>query len=147
MLASFRPKSTPAHRLSRFVTKEALARLLKIKVEQIYRIERWRHILYVHATGMSRFVSYADLPPILGVESPAGLDFAFWKRRLANKKEKYAPHFWVDFYAEKFRKAISVVQLFEWGKLLGAIKLMLSAIELESLRQVYAQEKYLLEHF
>jgi hypothetical protein len=147
MLASFRPKSTPAHRLSRFVTKEAVARLLKIAAEQIYRIERWRHILYVHAQGMSRFVSYADLPPILGVESPAALDFAFWKRRMARKQEQHAPNFWVGFYAEKFQKAVSVPELFEWGKLVGAIKFVLSAIELESLRNVYAQEKHLLEHF
>lgn len=147
MLASFRPKSTPRHRLSRFVTKEAIARLLKIAVEQIYRIECWAHILYVHARGMSRFVSYADFPPVVGVESPSGLDFGYWKRRRMNQKQRFAPDFWVDFYAEKFRKAISVVQLFDWGKLVGEIKLMLSAIDLESLRKVYAQEKYLLEHF
>jgi hypothetical protein len=71
---------------------------------------------------VSRFVSYADLPPILGVESPAGLDFAFWKRRLARKKEQYAPYFWVDFYADKFHQAVSVHELFEWGKLVGVIK-------------------------
>jgi hypothetical protein len=147
MLASFRPKSTPRHRLSRFVTKEAIARLLKIEVEQIYRFECWAHILYVHAQGMSRFVSYADFPPVLGVESPSGLDFGYWKRRMASLKERFAPDFWVDFYAQRFHKAVSVAELLEWGELVGAIKLMLSAIALESLRKVYAQEKYLLEHF
>lgn len=147
MLASFRPKSTPRHRLSRFVTKEAIARLLKIAVEQIYRFECWAHILYVHAQGMSRFVSYADFPPVVGVESPSGLDFGYWKRRMASLKERYAPDFWVDFYAVKFREAVSVAELLEWGELVGAIKLMLSAIALESLRKVYVQEKHLLEHF
>jgi hypothetical protein len=147
MLASFRPKSTPRHRLSRFVTKEAIARLLKIKIEQIYRFEFWAHILYVHAQGMSRFVSYADFPPVVGVESPSGLDFAYWKRRMASQKEIQAPNFWVDFYGDKFREAVSVVELLEWGELVGVVKLMLSAIGLESLRKVYAQEKYLLEHF
>ncbi|WP_293331327.1 hypothetical protein [Microcoleus sp. CAWBG58] len=147
MLASFRPKSTPRHRLSRFVTKEAIARLLKIAVEQIYRFECWAHILYVHAQGMSRFVSYADFGPVVGVESPSGLDFGYWKRRMASQKQRYAPDFWVDFYAEKFREAVSVAELLEWGELVGAIKLMLSAIALESLRKVYAQEKHLLEHF
>ncbi|MEG5001704.1 hypothetical protein [Microcoleus sp. B4-D4] len=147
MLASFRPKSTPRHRLSRFVTKEAIARLLKIKIEQIYRFECWAHILYVHAKGMSRFVSYADFPPVLGVESPSGLDFGYWKRRIASQKERNAPDFWVDFYAEKFHKAVSVAELFEWGEMVGVIKLMLSRIAVESLRKVYAQEKSLLEHF
>ncbi|MEG4839488.1 hypothetical protein QUB24_15340 [Microcoleus sp. B9-D4] len=147
MLASFRPKSTPRHRLSRFVTKEAIARLLKIKVEQIYRFECWAHILYVHAKGMSRFVSYADFPPVLGVESPSGLDFGYWKRRIASQKERHAPDFWVDFYADRFHQAVSVVELFEWGEMVGVIKLMLGAIGLESLRKVYAQEKSLLEHF
>ncbi|PSB26357.1 hypothetical protein C7B69_11735 [filamentous cyanobacterium Phorm 46] len=147
MLASFRPKSTPRHRLSRFVTKEAIARLLKIKIEQIYRFECWAHILYVHAKGMSRFVSYADFPPVVGVESPSGLDFGYWKRRMASQKQRHAPDFWVDFYAEKFHKAVSVAELFEWGKMVGLIKLMLSRIALESLRKVYAQEKSLLEHF
>ncbi len=147
MLASFRPKSTPRHRLSRFVTKEAIARLLKIAVEQIYRFECWAHILYVHAQGMSRFVSYADFPPVVGVESPSGLDFGYWKRRMASLKERYAPDFWVDFYAERFREAVSVAELLEWGELVGVVKLMLGAIGLESLRKVYAQEKSLLEHF
>ena len=147
MLASFRPKSTPRHRLSRFVTKEAIARLLKIKVEQIYRFECWAHILYVHAQGMSRFVSYADFPPVVGVESPSGLDFGYWKRRMASQKERYAPDFWVDFYGDKFHQAVSVAELLEWGELVGVVKLMLGAIGLESLRKVYAQEKYLLEHF
>ena len=147
MVANFSPKSTPVHPLSRFATKEAIARLLKIKVEQIYRIERWRHILYVHAQGMSRFVSYADLPPILGVESPKGVDFGYWKRRMASKKQRNAPDFWVDFYAEKFHQAVSVPELFDWGKLVGLIKFMLPQISVESLRNVYAQEKYVLEHF
>lgn len=101
----------------------------------------------MHAQGMSRFVSYADLPPILGVESPKGLDFGYWKRRMASLKERFAPDFWVDFYGDKFHQAVSVAELLEWGELVGAIKLMLSAIALESLRKVYAQEKHLLEHF
>ncbi|MEG3959127.1 hypothetical protein [Microcoleus sp. herbarium2] len=147
MLTKFSRKSTPRHRLSRFVTKEAIARLLKIKVEQIYRFECWAHILYVHAKGMSRFVSYADFPPVLGVESPSGLDFGYWKRRWASQKERHAPDFWVDFYGARFQKAVSVSELLEWGELVGVIKLMLSAIVLESLRKVYAQEKSLLEHF
>lgn len=147
MLTKFSRKSTPRNKLSRFVTKEAIARLLKIKVEQIYRFECWAHILYVHAEGMSRFVSYGDFPPVVGVEAPSGLDFGYWKRRMASLKERYAPDFWVDFYADKFREAVSVAELLEWGELVGVIKLMLSAIALESLRKVYAQEKHLLEHF
>ncbi|MGB8688895.1 MAG: hypothetical protein WCD53_16375, partial [Microcoleus sp.] len=92
-------------------------------------------------------VSYADFPPVLGVESPSGLDFGYWKRRMASLKERYAPDFWVDFYGDKFREAVSVSELLEWGELVGVVKWMLSAIGLESLRKVYAQEKSLLENF
>jgi hypothetical protein len=53
----------------------------------------------------------------------------------------------VDFYADRFQKAVCVSELLEWGELVGVIKLMLGAIGLESLRKVYAQEKSLLEHF
>jgi hypothetical protein len=133
--------------LSQFATKESIARLLKINVEQIYRIERWWHILYVHAQGMSRFVSYADLPPILRVESPKSLDFGYWKRRRISKKERNAPDFWVDFYGQKFHQAVSVPELFDRGRLVGVIKFMLPKIAVESLRNVCAQEKYVLEHF
>jgi hypothetical protein len=66
---------------------------------------------------------------------------------MASLKERYAPNFWVDFYADKFHKAVSVAEFLEWGELVGVVKLMLSAIGLESLRKVYAQEKSLLEHF
>jgi hypothetical protein len=81
------------------------------------------------------------------VESPSGLDFGYWKRRWASQKQRHAPDFWVDFYADRFHKAVSVSELLEWGELVGVIKLMLGAIGLESLRKVYAQEKSLLEHF
>jgi hypothetical protein len=101
----------------------------------------------VHAKGMSRFVSYADFPPVLGVESPSGLDFGYWKRRIASQKERHAPDFWVDFYADRFHKAVCVSELLEWGELVGVIKFMLRSIAVESLRKVYAQEKSLLEHF
>ncbi|MEG3846563.1 hypothetical protein QT972_14125 [Microcoleus sp. herbarium7] len=92
-------------------------------------------------------MSYADFPPVVGVESPSGLDFGYWKRRMASRKQRSAPDFWVDFYADRFQKAVSVAELLEWGELVGAVKFMLGAIGLESLRKVYAQEKYLLEHF
>jgi hypothetical protein len=66
-------------------------------LQMAYRLGKskvFANLCYVHAQGMSRFVSYADFPPVV-----------------------------------------------------GAIKLMLSAIDLELLRKVYGQEKSLLEHF
>jgi hypothetical protein len=114
--------------------------------------DRYLHWVRDRSAGWARFAARSEqlrslFPPVLGVESPSGLDFGYWKRRRMNQKQRFAPNFWVDFYAEKFRKVISVVQLFDWGKLVGELKLMLSAIDLESLRKIYAQEKYLLEHF
>jgi hypothetical protein len=53
--------------LSRFVTKEAVAKVLKVKPEQIREIRCWAYVIHVVGVGLSRFVSYADMPPILGV--------------------------------------------------------------------------------
>ena len=58
-------KSAILHPLVRFVTEETVALLLNLELEEIYRIDCWRHVVYVHGKGVSKFVSYADFPPIL----------------------------------------------------------------------------------
>lgn len=69
-------KSPVLHPLARFVTEETIALLFEIKPEEIYRIECCRYVVYVYAKGISRFVSYADFPPILNVASPTSQDFS-----------------------------------------------------------------------
>jgi hypothetical protein len=61
-------KSSVLHPLVRFVTEETAAMLFNLKPDEIYRIDCWQHVVYVHGKGVSKFVSYADFPPILGVE-------------------------------------------------------------------------------
>src|SRR6476469_581794 len=78
------------HPLERFVTEETVALLFNISAEEIYRIECCRYMVYVHAKGISRFVSYADFPPIVGVNAIAPQDFGRWYKRW---KSKQAPAF------------------------------------------------------
>ena len=101
-------------------------------------------MVYVHAKGISRFVSYADFPPIVGVNEPAPQDFGRWYKRW---KSKQAPAFWTKFYTYKFKKAVSVDRLLEWGQLVAAVKSVISGAALQQLRDVYAQEKDLMEKF
>ena len=57
--------------------------MFNIQPEDIYVVECWRYIVYVHAKGVSKFVSYADFPPIVGVTPPSKVDIIKWRRRLA----------------------------------------------------------------
>ncbi|HEY9709309.1 MAG TPA: hypothetical protein V6D48_13985, partial [Oculatellaceae cyanobacterium] len=102
MISSSQPESKAVHHLARFVTKEAIALLLNLKPQKIYRIDCWRHVIHVVGKGVSTFVSYADLPPILGVEPPSPKDILCWRKRWKKNKNK-APKFWVNFYAKKFQ--------------------------------------------
>ncbi|MBC6434633.1 hypothetical protein FM036_30565 [Nostoc sp. HG1] len=137
-------KSPILHPLARFVTEETVALLFNISVEDIYRIECCRHMVYVHAKGISRFVSYADFPPIVGVNPIALQDFGRWYKRW---KSKLAPVFWTKFYTHKFKEAVSVDSLLEWGLLVAKVKSAISGARLQQLRDVYAQEKDLMENF
>lgn len=80
MLPTEQRNSNSLHRLARFVTQTA-AMMFNLEAEEIYQVERWANIVYVHGKGVSRFVSYADFPPVLGVASPSDQDFAFWRQR------------------------------------------------------------------
>ena len=137
-------KSPILHPLARFVTEETVALLFNIAVDDIYRIECCRYMVYVHAKGISRFVSYADFPPIVGVNAIALQDFGRWYKRW---KSKLAPVFWTKFYTHKLRDAVSVDRLLEWGLLVAKVKSAMSGAALQLLRDVYAAEKDLMENF
>lgn len=137
-------KSPILHPLARFVTEETVALLFNIAVDEIYRIECCRYMVYVHAKGISRFVSYADFPPIVGVNAIALQDFGRWYKRW---KSKLAPVFWTKFYTRKFQDAVSVDRLLEWGMLVAKLKSAISGAGLQQLRDIYAAEKDLMEKF
>jgi len=143
MILTPQAEAKSIHPLARFVTTEAIALLLKLKPEDIYRIDCWRHVIHVVGKGVSTFVSYADLPPILGVESPDDRDFIRWRKRW-QQHNKQAPEFWVEFYKHKFRQALCVAELYNWGQIVGVIKLVLSPAALQELRTVYLEVKNLL---
>ena len=146
MISTLPPESRAIHPLARFVTKEAIALLLNLKAEEIYRINCWRYVIHVVGKGVSIFVSYADLPPIVDVEPPHPRDFLLWHKRWRKHKFK-APTFWVQFYAQKFQTVPNLQEMYRWGKLVGAIKSALSEAGVQWLRMVYRREKYAMEHF
>ncbi|MCU0543406.1 MAG: hypothetical protein MUE44_14730 [Oscillatoriaceae cyanobacterium Prado104] len=137
-------KSPILHPLARFVTEETVALLFNISTDQIYRIECCRYMVYVHAKGVSRFVSYADFPPILDAELPKTQDFGRWYKRW---QAKTAPDFWTLFYSYQFKKARSTDRQLAWGKLVAVVKSLLSATALQKLRDAYAYEKYCRNNF
>ncbi|HIK09000.1 MAG TPA: hypothetical protein IGS52_01825 [Oscillatoriaceae cyanobacterium M33_DOE_052] len=137
MLTNFQPRALPLHRLTRFVTKEAIARLLKTPPDQIWEIQRWAYVILVVGKGISRFISYADLPPVPHVAPPNVPDIRCWLRRW---KEKRSPRFWVEFYAEKIQETFAAGELIEWGKLLNRIKYYLPQELLYSLQATYRNQ-------
>ncbi|MEG4322071.1 MULTISPECIES: hypothetical protein [unclassified Microcoleus] len=156
MIAAFQPKSSSfacskiihkspvLHPLARFVTEETVALLFNISTDQIYRIECCRYMVYVHAKGISRFVSYADFPPILGVELPKPQDFGRWYKRWKGKK---APSFWIQFYTHQFKNATAADKQLAWGNLVAVVKSLLSETALQQLRDAYIYEKYWRQNF
>ena len=87
--------------------------LFNLSPDEIYRIECWQHIVYVHGKGLSRFISYADFPPILEAEPPTSQDMVRWRKRW---KSPIAPEFWTIFYRYQFNRATSESQLLAWGQ-------------------------------
>ncbi len=141
-------KSSVLHPLVRFVSEETAAMLVNVEPEQIDRVECWRHVVYVHGKGVSRFVSYADFPPILGVDLPIAQDYVRWRKRwLKRWQSKQAPEFWTRFYRHQFKYAQTIPELFEWGRLVGVVKSAMSKAALQQLRDAYQQEKYWWENF
>ena len=146
MLSTLEPRARAVHPLARFVTKEAISLFLNLKSEQIYRIDCWRYVIHVVGKGVSKFVSYADIPPILGVEQPKPEDIVCWRKRWKQNKYK-APKFWAEFYKQKFKLASSLPEMYQWGELVRVIKFALSEATVQLLRDVYTEERYWLDKF
>lgn len=131
--------------LARFVTAEAIALLLKVDVSQIKAIRCWARVVLVVGKEFSRFVSYADLPPIIAVGVPNTADVIRWRKRW-RKNTRQAPQFWLEFYKQKFEQADSASQLCEWGQIVGFIEFGLSPVTLQQLRCFYSVAKAKLEN-
>ena len=99
-------------------------------------------MILVVAEGMSRFVSYADIPPILGVAPPANKDFLIWRKRWRKLETNFAPDFWCNFYAQKFGQSNCLQELKSWGQLIATIKSALSVNVVSALRTLYAEQRY-----
>lgn len=135
------------HPLARFVTEQTVALMFDLQPEQIYQIQCWRYVVYVHAEGISKFVSYADFPAILDVEPPKSQDFLRWRKRwYKQNRSQQAPEFWTAFYRYHFTHATSDQQLHQWGQLVGLVKEAIASPALEQLRQTYQQKKQLWNH-
>ncbi|TAE55608.1 MAG: hypothetical protein EAZ76_15500 [Nostocales cyanobacterium] len=130
--------------LFKFVTKEAVALLLKIPVEQIKRIRCWAHVILVVSEHLVRFVSYADLPPILEVEPPTDKDIITWRKRWRKLKTYKAPNFWKDFYTQKYRESTSKTTLQAWERLVSRIKFALSYDAVQTLKNVFQETENLI---
>lgn len=145
MVSTLQRNTNPLHRLARFVSKQAAAIMFDLAVEEIYSVERWAHIVYVRGRGVSRFVSYADFPPKLGVAPPTDKDFALWRRRWRQRQrqqqKKHSPPFWLQFFAARFHQSPSIEVLHNWGKSIGFIKFAFNEDTLQRLRQSYRQKQ------
>jgi len=123
--------------LARFVTKEAVAKVLNVAPQKIREIRLWPYVIHVVGEGISRFVSYGDMPPIVAVQKPTPKDVAWWHKRWRQNQPHLAPDFWVEFFEAKFREAPTESQLFAWGELVGFVKHGLAPEKVAFLQQVY----------
>ncbi len=90
---------------------------------------------------VSKFVSYADFPPIVGVKPPSPTEFVIWRKRWRKQNEsghsKQAPKWWAEFFADEFWQASREHILYSWGKLVGLIKFAFTESTLQELRESY----------
>lgn len=145
MVATISQEAIVPHPQTRFVTAEAVAQLLNVDPEQLAEIRCWANVILVVGEGMSRFVSYADLPPIAGVQPPAAKDFIQWRKRWRKTKTYRAPAFWAQFYARKIQQAASLIELENWGLIVGSIRFALHLSAVQSLQNLYFQQKAVFE--
>lgn len=101
MITIIKQESNEINPLSRFVKVEAVALLLNMDAAKIKEIRLWRYMILVVAEGMSRFVSYAEIPPILAVAPPTVKDFLALAKRWRKLKTNHVPDFWCQFYKAK----------------------------------------------
>ncbi len=139
MIAKLISEAKFPHPLARFVTLEAIAHLLQVPCEHIREIRCWTNVILVVGRGFCQFVSYADLPPVVGVEPPQTRDFLRWRKRWRKNRYK-APEFWKEFYAQKLRQTASAEELSHWGQLLSQMESNFSSATQKFLSEVYRQE-------
>ena len=133
------PSPSPRlHPQMRFVSTESIAMHLSKEITEIYRVDCWRYVAHVVGKGMSTFVSYADLPPILGVVPPTATDARLWRRRW-RRHHHLAPRFWVDFYAQKFQSVTDLEELAAWDELVAYIHFGLTEIDRQFLEAVCSE--------
>jgi hypothetical protein len=138
-------KSPIPHPLARFVTEEAVAVMFNVTVEQIERVECCGYMVYVHATGVSRFVSYADFPPPVAVVPPNSQVFWRWRKRWRKRwNSRYAPDFWQKFYIYQFQQAGTMPELIEWVQVVNLLRTVLSEEVWQKISFAFDQEKYIL---
>ena len=134
-------KSPVLHRLARFVTEEAVCLMFNIELEDVYVVECWRYIVYVRGKGISKFVSYADFPPIVGVAPPSKTDIIKWRRRWRRQQEpcarKQAPMWWAKFLQQELWHTVSPPMLNNWDELLDCIKFAFNEATVQQLRSSY----------
>lgn len=85
MIPTIKQESKVFHPLAKFVTVEAIAQLLNLHPEQIYDIRCWPTVILVIGKGISTFISYADLPPIVEAQPPSDQDILCWRKRWKKK--------------------------------------------------------------
>ncbi len=125
-------QSPRQHPQMRFVNKEAIAMCLDRTPTEIYRVDCWRYVAHVVGKGFSTFVSYADLPPILGVTMPMATDVRLWRKRWRQHLH-LAPRFWVEFYARKLQSVSDLEELAAWDELVAYIHFGLTESDRQSL--------------
>jgi hypothetical protein len=135
LLVQNRPTIVPQHPQRRFVTGDAIALCLDRPPTAITRIDCWRHVVHVVGPGLSTFVSYADLPPVLGVVPPVAADVRLWRKRW-RKHQYLAPRFWLDFYRCKLTVAADLSELSAWDELVAYISFGLTATDRQQLEAI-----------
>ncbi|TAE60157.1 MAG: hypothetical protein EAZ76_06970 [Nostocales cyanobacterium] len=137
-------KSSVIHPQARFVTEEAVCLIFGISFADIYTVECWRYVVYVHAKGVSKFVSYADFPPIVDVGAPTYQDRVKWRKRWRktpkNQEKRYAPQWWAEFFTLQFQNAGSEYELQQWRQLLVSVNFAFSPLTLQQLQVVGNEE-------
>lgn len=141
MLSVTKLAATPQHPQIRFVSQEAIALCLGRPSAEIYRVDCWRYVVHVVGKGISTFVSYADMPPILGVSAPVAADVRMWRKRW-RKHRHLAPRFWLAFYAQKFQAVSDLGELAAWDELVAYIHFGLTEGDRQALEAIGLEITY-----
>lgn len=133
-------RSPILHPLARFVSGDAIAIMFNIPVAEIERIECYHYMVYVHARHVSRFVSYADFPPMVNVQSPNLYDGWRWRRRWRRRWHRStAPAWWQDFYIKNICDSQTSDDLRNWRDLVTELGEFLSVETRIKIRDIYGE--------